>query len=397
MKLKSLMLGVAAAATATTAQAADLPVAPEPVDYVRICDAYGARFFYIPGTETCLRVAGRLRTQVTVNNVLEDGDWSTRDSDGITWETRGYVRLDARTATEFGDLRTFISISQAATNGAEAANFDVAYIQWGGLKAGYDGSLFQHYTGQVFKGSLTRNWSDNTINQINYTAAFGNGFYAAFGLEDQDDRFNLGGTVATSGGGTLTVGEGGTRMPDFVAAIGVTQGWGAAKLSGALHQSVPNTVHNSVGFSGEDTLGWAVGASVLFNLDMLSSGSNVFFQGFYADGALNYIGYTPVIDNIGDDTATGYSLSAGVYFQATPTIGLALDGSYADVEAASDTVGGVVVSQADATRYAIAGSVQWAPVSGLAIGADIGYANEDIDGAGDTDELVFGVRMQRDF
>ena len=64
MKLKSLMLGAAAAAAATTAQAADLPVAPEPVDYVRVCDAYGARFYYIPGTETCLRVGGRVRTQV---------------------------------------------------------------------------------------------------------------------------------------------------------------------------------------------------------------------------------------------------------------------------------------------------------------------------------------------
>ncbi|MCR9060548.1 MAG: porin, partial [Rhodobacteraceae bacterium] len=69
MKLKGLMLGVAAAATATTAQAADLPVAPEPVDYVRVCDAYGSRFYYIPGTETCLRVGGRLRAQFVVNNV----------------------------------------------------------------------------------------------------------------------------------------------------------------------------------------------------------------------------------------------------------------------------------------------------------------------------------------
>ncbi|MCV0427339.1 MAG: porin, partial [Roseibium sp.] len=71
MKLKSLMLGAAAVATATTAQAADLPVAPEPVDYVRVCDAYGARFYYIPGTETCLRVGGRVRTQFVVNNVLD--------------------------------------------------------------------------------------------------------------------------------------------------------------------------------------------------------------------------------------------------------------------------------------------------------------------------------------
>uniref|UniRef100_UPI003D11B3C5 porin n=1 Tax=Roseibium sp. TaxID=1936156 RepID=UPI003D11B3C5 len=80
MKLKSLMLAAATAAAATTAQAADLPVAPEPVDYVRVCDAYGARFYYIPGTETCLRVGGRVRTQFVVNNVLDNGNWGTRNS-----------------------------------------------------------------------------------------------------------------------------------------------------------------------------------------------------------------------------------------------------------------------------------------------------------------------------
>ena len=69
MKFKSMMLGAAAAAAAaTTAQAADLPVAPEPVDYVRICDAYGSTFYYIPGTETCLKVGGRVRTQFVVKN-----------------------------------------------------------------------------------------------------------------------------------------------------------------------------------------------------------------------------------------------------------------------------------------------------------------------------------------
>ncbi|PVB60192.1 porin, partial [Labrenzia sp. 011] len=134
MKLKSLMLGVAAAAAATTAQAADLPVAPEPVDYVRVCDAYGARFYYIPGTETCLRVGGRVRTQIVANNVLEDGNWSDRDSDGYSWLARGYLFLDARTATEFGTLRAYVSMYGDSSNGdASGFTMDNAYIQWGGL------------------------------------------------------------------------------------------------------------------------------------------------------------------------------------------------------------------------------------------------------------------------
>ena len=66
MKLKSLLFGSAAIlAAGTGAQAADLPMA-EPVDYVRICDAFGTGFYYIPGTETCLKVGGRVRVEAAL-------------------------------------------------------------------------------------------------------------------------------------------------------------------------------------------------------------------------------------------------------------------------------------------------------------------------------------------
>ncbi|MHA7773445.1 porin [Roseibium sp. M-1] len=381
MKLKSLMLGAAAAAAATTAQAADLPVAPEPVDYVRVCDAYGARFYYIPGTETCLRVGGRVRTQFVVNNVLDDGNWGNRDSDGYSWLSRGYLYLDARTATEFGTLRAYVSMYMTNVNGVNSSTLDNAYIQWGGLTAGYLGSNANIYTGQTFMGVVTRDWSDTTLNQIAYTAAFGNGLSATIALEDRSGR---------------EVGAyGGTRAPDVVAALGISQGWGAAKLVGALHQVYPDVANNNA-TSGEDNLGWAVGAGVSFNLPMINSGSNIYFQGFYADGALSYIGngitgVTGVSDYTGDDTNSGYSLSGGLYIQATSTIGLALDGSYAQVDMDQNAAIG------DVTRYAIDGSVQWEPVSGFVMGADMGYSNTDIDGSGDTDALLFGVRMQRTF
>ena len=64
MKLvKSLLLGSAAGLAAIAgAQAADLPAKKAvAVEYVRVCSAYGAGFFYIPGTETCLRIGGRVR------------------------------------------------------------------------------------------------------------------------------------------------------------------------------------------------------------------------------------------------------------------------------------------------------------------------------------------------
>ena len=117
MNIKSLLLGSAAAATAFTgAQAADAIVIaePEPMEYVRICDAYGAGYFYIPGTETCLRISGWVRHQI---DGAPDRDVSVRyyEADGTPYEfdeilgadtddvytgfrLRGNVNLNSRSA-----------------------------------------------------------------------------------------------------------------------------------------------------------------------------------------------------------------------------------------------------------------------------------------------------------
>jgi len=69
MKLaKSLLLGSAAALVATAGYAADLPsTKAAPVTYVKVCDAYGAGFFFIPGTDTCIKVGGRVRADYAVS------------------------------------------------------------------------------------------------------------------------------------------------------------------------------------------------------------------------------------------------------------------------------------------------------------------------------------------
>ena len=66
--VKSLILGSAAGLIAMSgAQAADLPVKAKAVEYVRICSLYGAGFYYIPGTDTCLKLGGTLRVATTFN------------------------------------------------------------------------------------------------------------------------------------------------------------------------------------------------------------------------------------------------------------------------------------------------------------------------------------------
>ena len=80
MNIKSLLLGSAAALVAVSgARAADAVVAPEPepVEYVRVCDVYGAGFYYIPGTETCLKVSGYFRYDIGAGSGVRDYDTGT--------------------------------------------------------------------------------------------------------------------------------------------------------------------------------------------------------------------------------------------------------------------------------------------------------------------------------
>jgi hypothetical protein len=65
--VKSLLLGSAAGLVAVAgAQGADVPVKAAPVEYVKICSAYGDGFFYIPGTDTCLKIGGYVRWETWV-------------------------------------------------------------------------------------------------------------------------------------------------------------------------------------------------------------------------------------------------------------------------------------------------------------------------------------------
>jgi len=135
MNIKSLLLGSAAALAAVTgAQAADAIIAsePEPMEYVRVCDAFGAGYFYIPGTETCLKVGGYVRFQVNAGEDLQGGS---------SWDafTRGRLAVTSKSDTELGELTGFIAIhgdsdDQFAAN--DAFYMDEVFLQLGGFKAG---------------------------------------------------------------------------------------------------------------------------------------------------------------------------------------------------------------------------------------------------------------------
>ncbi|WP_204306943.1 porin, partial [Klebsiella aerogenes] len=76
--------------------------------------AYGAGFFYIPGTDTCLRVGGRSRFEAGyIPNP------NRNQSQGDSSQFRGLARLnvDARTQTGYGTLRAFLRLEFASRTG----------------------------------------------------------------------------------------------------------------------------------------------------------------------------------------------------------------------------------------------------------------------------------------
>ena len=234
MKLaKSLFLGsVAGLAAVAGAQAADLPVAKAAaVEYVRVCSTYGAGFFYIPGTETCLRVGGRVRAEF---GYVEPDD---REDDAIGFRARGRIQLDARTATAYGLLRTFVRFEMTRNTGvygndATSPNVDQAFIQFGGLTAGRVVSMFDNSdlpTGHF--GTLRFSDAPN-VNLFAYTFSFGNGFSATLSAEE--------GRYGTLVGTALA--EAGQRMPDVVANLKYAGTWGSFQVSGALHQQRSNVL-----------------------------------------------------------------------------------------------------------------------------------------------------------
>src|SRR5689334_3715115 len=143
--VKSLVLGSAAALVAMGgAQAADLPVKAKAVEYVRICSLYGAGFYYIPGTDTCIKLGGYLRMDVLANtnsdntgNMSGAGAANNRMTHGYLWRSREDLNIDTRTATEYGVVRTYFDATFTWTDDQYTGNGNgtTTYSSIGGVQA----------------------------------------------------------------------------------------------------------------------------------------------------------------------------------------------------------------------------------------------------------------------
>jgi hypothetical protein len=340
MKLgKSLLLGsVAYLIAAAEGQTADLPLYDSaPIEYVRVCDIYGAGFFFLPGTNTCLKIGGLIYAEtqlysdgykvgnatflangVKAGTLPNIANFQPGGRDPFGWDGLGRLEVDLRNPTAYGTLRAFARIDTVFGAGASAATgvlstagggafnnttastslkdvtiVNKAFIQFAGLTAGRAQSMFDFYADAY-------NWeglrgSNATTQLLAYTATFGDGFATTLSIEDSNARRGVIGSVINGEQGFYA----GARAPDVVGNLRLDQSWGSAQLTGSGHEirtdlfaspaaSVPAANYSwPVGTS--DAWGFATQGGVSFNLPFLSPGDKLWLQATYEKGAIGYI------------------------------------------------------------------------------------------------------------
>jgi hypothetical protein len=330
---KSFMLGTAAGLVAlSAAQAADLPVKAKAIEYVKVCSAYGAGFWYIPGTDTCIRLGGAIRIGTTFNGSAWDvpffqGGTGGANAYGRTYFTtraRFYLNEDTRTNTEYGVVRTYANLlmtwtqGNAGIAGGEPVEIDAAFIQFAGFTLGKAVSEFDPQWALAkpiigtSTGALSGSHNDTGINQLAYTATFGNGVSGTISLEDGQPYRDAGlantsltGTnalIGPFGAATLPSGvygvnnfqgnaENGDHVPDIVGNLRLDQAWGSLHFGAAAHELHGTYYTPTDSTTGHPGATWGYAVTGAFELKNLPTGSadSLKVVGAFANGAAKYI------------------------------------------------------------------------------------------------------------
>ena len=350
MNIRMMLLGSAAALIAAPAFAADAIVAaePEPVEYVRVCDAYGTGYFYIPGTETCLKIEGYIRFQVNVGPNA-GGTPATNDS---SWDavTRGQVQFTAKSDTEYGPLTGVIVFQANADNASnQETKLDSAYLDIAGFRAG----LFYSWWDDGLSGETDDIGSVETLhNSIRYQYETGT-FYAGISVDELEDGVYQG-TFATAPDGTTTfTPDDGPNNVGVAFGIGgtagaftyqVTGGWDFDNEDGAIRamgtaELGPGTLGLAVVYSSGpnsyySTAEWAVaGEYAIKATDKLKITPGVQYYG-------NYIGGGKAVPDSFDGTGDAWKAGLTVDYQIVENFYAKASVQWLDPEDGDDTTTG---------------------------------------------------------
>lgn len=355
MNIKSLLLGSAAALAAVSGvQAADAIVAaqPEPMEYVRVCDAFGTGYFYIPGTETCLKVGGYIRTEVAFGSgayvapaapagpvigpaiVSNTGRWDSY--------ARAQIDLTAKNDTELGTLTSVTSVrfdygdDTIWTNNTNTAYINEAYIQLGGFKVG---RYWNWWDANDLPGELDALGSQR-LNSLAYIYT-GDAFTAGVQV-DELSRIN-GQNVGIEGVVQAAIGS---------AKLEILGSYDFGRSNGAVR---------AIGSVG-------MGPGTFYLASVWSSGDNAYYGDGYGEWSV----------------ATAYSFKATEKFEIIPEFQYIWN---TQLNAGNKWFGN--------NRWGAGVTMNYQIVSGLAAKVTVDYVDTENDGK--AGKVVGLVRLQRDF
>lgn len=385
MKIKTLLLGTATAFAVTGgAQAADLALAVEPIDYVKVCDAFGTGYYYIPGTDVCLKIGGHIQLDMwfydesKVGNLFNvtdsifgfdpadpdplassppvDADLLVKDGYNQSWEfkTEAGVNFTAKSMSDLGPIVTNFNFVTTSNNDdfngtTKTVRFDGGYGAIGPIMFGWTASLFDPGGGYTYDGSIR---SDKKVDQARLSYMMGT-WGIMLGLEDPRDRYD---------GPKNATGD----YPDIVLALtGGVAGFDI-KAAAAVTDRTTGT-------------GWGVNLTAEADL----GGFMFKATGAYSDNAQSLVGDSNCSDTItlGGGGVTQVGCDDGEWWSAFVSASTMLSGNLKAAATASwkQGNGGATYTQDD--KFAAALGLYYMPSGNSEIGAELLY--EDTDSGGD--------------
>jgi hypothetical protein len=420
--MKHTLKAVALLASVTGAYAGDLPsrkAEPTGANYVKVCDAQGSGFFYIPGTDTCLKIGGMVRSD-TVYVPGQDLYKITSGAKAIGtaksavnttgWDLRARLDIDARTQTEYGTIQTVIStrvgrnsgtIAEVAqtTSGTQSAStttpiLEAAYIRFAGITAGSARDNFQFMPANIWGA---QHWASFIIapKQLAYTYTFGNGFSATVAVQDSADTA----VSAVDAVGSTYYNK--AEAPQFNARLQWDQSWGTVAAMGAYRKANGIDATGLAYDKSKDV--YALGGGVKINLPMLANGDALWLTGAYADGMTEYTtaygsnklanwkrdggGFVTnqpsvVYYSTGIETVKSWSVGGLLTHWWAPQWRSNVFASYGAIQAPTSAKAKVYDGKGgfgDAKMWSVGQNISWVPSPNFEIGLETTYSKMDQD------------------
>jgi Porin subfamily len=332
---------IVCAALTTDAQAADyLFRQAAPIEYARICDASGAAFFFIPGSDSCQRAGsllpGKMREPDLFYGIV-----------GPPFHFNSIVDVATRASGGPGQHRNTFSPGAGTTAQGQTAIVNKSFIQFAGLTSGRTQFMFDSYADTNNHENLRRPGA--IVGLFAYTATFGAGFSSIVCLDDSlppaetggsrivtsvEVPFGVDGVIGTSPRGKPVE----TRISEIVGNLRLDQPWDAVRLLGTTQakQRSPfqaNALATIAPFPSPPGLtppyafpaltssphGLAVQEGGQANLDYLSPGDKLWLQAAYEKGAAGYVadnGFASTNNSASQSLAPGSKFAPDVAYSA---------------------------------------------------------------------------------